>query len=172
MQKDYETIVRDFVEVQAPSYVESAKRFYSPHQYAKFVRKIQDQVEAETYVGFAAMAAESLEKEIPLAFEILEQVEKGDKLRANLSYLSLPFTDRVKIYELLEDSYYALELIDSLKQTIASSLEGVYPEGSPGQIAIVKNETVKLEQKAKKNKTSGTVLSHEGVLQVSSPMAH
>ena len=64
MQRDYENIVRNFVEVQAPIYIENAKRFYSPQQYANFVKKIQNQVEAETYIGFAAIAAESLEKEI------------------------------------------------------------------------------------------------------------
>ena len=172
MQRNYETIVKEFVEVQAPRYIENAKRFYSPQQYADFVRKIQSQVEAETYIGFAAMAAESLEKEIPLAFGILEQVEKGDKVRANLSYLSLPFTDRVKIYELLEESYYALELIDSLKQTIASSLEGVYPEGSPTQAAILKKESSNLERKARMNKRSGTELERESTLCVTSTIAN
>lgn len=161
MQRDYETVVREFVEVTAPQFIEDGKRFYSPKQYKKFVDRIQSQVEAETYIGFAATAAENLSKEIPMAFGIMEKVEKGKAAEANLEYSSMPFMDKLRIYELLEGSYYALDLIESLKQTMASSLEGVFPENSPSQLAIIKNETAKLEKIAKQNKKEGTESQYE-----------
>ena len=172
MQKNYENIVREFVETMAPAFYEEAKRFYSPKKYKNFVEKVKTQVEAETYVGFAATWAENLSREIPMAFDILGQVEKGKAANANQEYLALPFMDRLRIYELLEDSYYALELMDSLKQTMASSLEGVFPENSPSQQIIIKNESAKLEKIAKQNKKEGTVLQSEKTEQSAQQIAN
>ncbi len=173
MQKDYVAVVREFVEVTAPKLIEEGKRFYSPEQYKNFVQRVQSQVEGETYIGFAAAAAENLTREVPMAFRIMEKVENGKVMEANVEYSSMPFMDRIKIYELLEESYYALDLIDSLKLTMASSLEGVYPENSPTQIAIIKNETRKLEKAAKKNKAEGTELQQEKEsVAVAQPMAN
>lgn len=173
MQVDYESVVREFVEVTAPQFIEEGKRFYSPKQYKIFVDRIQSQVEEETYIGFAANAAESLSKELPKAFGILEKAEKGKSAEANMEYSSMPFIDRLRIYEFLEGSYYALDLIDSLKQTIESSLEGVFPENSPSQQVAIKNETTKLERAAKRNKKEGTQLQHEKAeSQASQPVAN
>ena len=161
MQIDYESVVREFVEVAAPRFIEEGKRFYSPKQYKSFVEKIQRQVEEEAYIGFAANAAENLLKEVPKAFEILGKVEKGKTAEASFEYASMSFMDKLRIYEFLENSYYALDLLDVLKQTMVSSLEGVFPENSPSQRIIIKNETSKLEKIAKKNKREGTQLQTE-----------
>ena len=173
MQIDYESVVREFVEVTAPQFIEEGKRFYSPKQYKAFVERIQSQVEEETYIGFAANAAESLSREIPKAFEILNKAENGKSAEANLEYSSMPFIDRLRIYEFLEGSYYALDLIDSLKQTITSSLEGIFPENSKSQLIAIKNEIAKLERTAKRNKKEGTQLQQEKAeSQASQPMAN